>query len=137
MITHLLDTSAILAHYFNEAGADEVDHLWRDSANAIGLSVLTLVELHGRLDAAITNASERERVFRLYAGELAAIIEVDHAVAQRACGLRAAARSRLPLVDAVIAATASVHNATLVHRDPHFAAVDGGDLAQLVLPGKP
>lgn len=28
-VTHILDTSAILAHYFDEPGAAEVDAIWR------------------------------------------------------------------------------------------------------------
>jgi predicted nucleic acid-binding protein len=137
MITHLLDTSAILAHYFNSAGAGEVDTLWRDPANVIGLSVLTLVELHGRLAATVADAAERERIFHLYADELAVVVDVDDAVARYAGEYRAAAPAGLPLADAVIAATARAENAVLVHRDPHFAALGAAAPRQLILPDQP
>ncbi len=32
-ISHVLDTSAILAHYYDEPGADEVAKLWDDESN--------------------------------------------------------------------------------------------------------
>jgi predicted nucleic acid-binding protein len=39
-------------------------------------------------------------------------------------------------MDTLIAATASVRGATLVHRDPHFTAISGSMLKQEMLPPK-
>jgi len=66
----------------------------------------------------------------------AKILPADEVVANRAVVLREAASSRLPIIDAFIAATADVQNLTLVHRDPHFAALPANDLRQQMLPEK-
>jgi predicted nucleic acid-binding protein len=39
-------------------------------------------------------------------------------------------------MDILIAASASLRNATLVHRDPHFAAISAQLLKQEILPAK-
>jgi predicted nucleic acid-binding protein len=60
---------------------------------------------------------------------------VDEAVVLRAIALREAASARLPTIDALIAATAAHHSATLVHRDPHFLAIGEEGVRQLLLVG--
>ena len=50
--------------------------------------------------------------------------------------LRTSATARVAVMDILIAAAASVKNATLVHRDPHFAAIPSNLLNQEVLPAK-
>ena len=51
-MTHLLDTSALLAHYLAEHGAERVQALFEDAAVEAGASILSLYEfelrLHGR-----------------------------------------------------------------------------------------
>ncbi|HEY0966480.1 MAG TPA: PIN domain-containing protein [Opitutaceae bacterium] len=138
MITHVFDTSAVLAHYFNEPGADEVERIWQDHRNEIGLSALSVTELRGRLGALVSDRGEVERAMRLYTEEITTVLAVDRNVARRAADLRETARVRLPLVDAVIAATAGVSSAILVHRDPHYAALGAAADApqQLVLPDR-
>ena len=44
MSTYLLDTSAWLAHVFNEPGADEVTALFEDSEATIVISALSILE---------------------------------------------------------------------------------------------
>ena len=61
---------------------------------------------------------------------------VDEAVAAKAVDLRRAAGRRLPNGDALIAATAALAGATLVHRDPHFSAIPPALLQQIELPQK-
>lgn len=138
MITHVFDTSAVLAHYFNEPGADEVERIWQDHRNEIGLSALSVTELRGRLGALVSDRGEVERAMRLYTEEITTVVAVDRVVARRAADLRENARIRLPLVDAVIAATAGVSSAILVHRDPHYASLGAAANApqQLVLPDR-
>ena len=50
--------------------------------------------------------------------------------------LRAATRPRLPRVDALIAASAKQHGATLVHCDPHMAGIPATLVNQRRLPPK-
>jgi hypothetical protein len=48
-MTHLLDTSALLAHYLAESGATRVQALFEDAAVVAGTSVLALFEFELRL----------------------------------------------------------------------------------------
>ncbi|MDE0449304.1 MAG: PIN domain-containing protein [Spirochaetaceae bacterium] len=135
-VTHVLDTSAILAHYFDEPGAEMVERLWYDSVNRIAVCVLSLPELKGRLTVEVDDPQEVERAFRQYVGELTTTLIVDRRTADSAMLLRESADTRLPLVDAGIAGCAHVHSAVLVHRDPHLASISRELVAQVVLPEK-
>ena len=135
-VTHVLDTSAILAHYFDEPGAEMVERLWEDSRNRVAICILTLPELKGRLAEEVPDRREVERAFSQYVDELTASLVVDRKAAQSAMLLRESVDVRLPLVDAVIAGCAHAHSAVLVHRDPHLAAISHGLVAQVVLPEK-
>jgi hypothetical protein len=48
-MTHLLDTSAILAHYLDEPGADEVERLLAQGPRIVALAAPSWVELDTRL----------------------------------------------------------------------------------------
>jgi predicted nucleic acid-binding protein len=78
---------------------------------------------------------EFEPLCELYRPLFDRIIPVDEALVLRAIALKRAAVSRLPSIDALIAAAASLHAATLVHRDPHFQAIPADWLKQEVLTG--
>ena len=134
-ITHILDTSAILAHYFDEPGAAEVDAIWQDRKNVIAICALTVPELKMRLHVEVNERAEVNRAFKLYVDELTTTVPVDREVADEAAALRESAPSRLPLVDACIAGCARRHGCVLVHRDPHLAQLPGSFL-QLHLPDK-
>ena len=136
MITHVLDTSAILAHYLREPGADDVNAILAQGPEAAGISLIALVELRSRLAEAAANPQEAERVFKLYTETLTTVLPFSRETADTAMNLRAATRPRLPLVDALIAASAKQHGAILVHRDPHMAAIPASLVSQLVLPPK-
>lgn len=123
--SHLLDTSALLAHYFDEAGAAEVDAIWQDPASRPAICVLTLAELRTRLSIEIESTDEIDRVYDLYANQLTACVPVDRRTAELAARLRDEAEHRLPLVDACIAACARLHDCPLVHRDPHLDSLAG------------
>ncbi|HMO64048.1 MAG TPA: PIN domain-containing protein [Verrucomicrobiota bacterium] len=129
MITHVLDTSALLAHYLEEPGMDEVGRLLSGHPGEIGLCFVSWLELETRLREVTGNSAEAERAFRLYTDVLTTPLALGEAEA------RAAIR-RLPLADSLIAGCAVAADATLVHRDPHFAAIPAKLLKQLVLPGK-
>lgn len=136
MTTHLLDTSAVLAHYFGEPGADQVDELWDDRSNRVAVCVLTLPELRTRLGTVLTDQTEAGDAFRLYTEELTIPVAVTTEVASAAIELRKVVSGRLPLADAVIAGCARCEGAVLVHRDLHMAAIPCEVLPQIVLPVK-
>lgn len=131
-MTHLLDSSALLAHYFEEQGGEQVRKLFENEDAPMLLSVLSVSEFWARLKSEGHEAhfeSEWKQQQELFDR----ILDVDRLVTERAIAIRRATPSRLPMVDALIAATASLHNAVLVHRDPHFRAIPAKILRQLDL----
>ncbi|MEE8408773.1 MAG: PIN domain-containing protein [Myxococcota bacterium] len=136
MITHLIDTTGLLAHYFGEPGAAEVDALWQDPKNSIGISVVSRVELWTHLVRSVSDRSEVERVFTTYVGDLTSSYDIDTAVADAALELRQASPSRLPIVDSLIAGCARRHSAILVHRDPHMDPIPDHLLRKQRLPDR-
>ena len=48
-VTHVLDTSALLAHAFQEPGWERVREILRDEAAVLGLSAAVLFEFQVRL----------------------------------------------------------------------------------------
>jgi predicted nucleic acid-binding protein len=136
MITHVLDTSAILAHYLREPGAEDVNSVLARGPDETGISLITIVELRARLSELAVDAQEAERAFKLYTETLMTVLPFTRETADAATELRAATRPRLALVDALIAASAKQLGATLVHRDPHMATIPSSLVRQMVLPPK-
>ena len=135
-MTHLFDTSAILAHHLAEAGAERVQALFDDGGNIIALCVLTLLEFEGRLQAMGVTEPDRHAELQKYKLLFDEIISVDEAVCAKAAELKFSAGARVPNIDALIAAVAALHQATLVHRDPHFLTIPPTSLTQELLPPK-
>jgi predicted nucleic acid-binding protein len=54
---------------------------------------------------------------------VSAVIAVDAKIAKVAIGITRSTPQRLPLIDALIAATARTSDALLLHRDRHMAAI--------------
>lgn len=133
-MTHLLDSSAWLAHLFGEPGVEEITLLLDDPGNRLHISALSIVEVFARLKS-MGRESHWTEVWKIYSELFSSIIPADDAVAHRAVQLRAVTSERLPTVDGLIAATAVVHRLTLVHRDPHMTAISDSDLSQMRLPG--
>jgi len=134
-VTHLLDSSAFFAFFFDEPGWRRVEELFRDPAVEAGLSALTSVELWARLKAeGCEEVFEQEWHDHLPLFER--VLSVDLPLCLKAIELRRAAINRLPTIDSLIAATAAAHNAVLVHRDPHFSSIPGHLLKQEILPEK-
>lgn len=132
-ITHVLDTSALLAHYFNEPGAGLIEGLWSDETLRIAVSAVTVAELKGRLHQEITDDTEATKAADAYLNELTTCLPVDRATAEIAWQLRLVTPDRLPLVDALIAATARAAGANLVHKDPHMSQIPAGLVRQTAL----
>ena len=135
-MTHLLDTSALLAHYLAEHGAERVQSLFEEAAVVTGTSILALYEFELRLHQLGVDAATRTVELNRYRVLLNEVVDLDEAVRSEAIRLRTNATAHVAAVDVLIAATASLKNATLVHRDPHFAAIPGSWLKQEVLPAK-
>lgn len=135
-MTHSLDTSALLAHYLAEPGAERVQALFEDEAVVPGVSILSLYEFEWRLHQLGVNAANRTTELNHYRALLNEVVVVDEAVRSEAIRLRTSATAHVAAMDILIAATASLKSATLVHRDPHFAAIPGSLLKQEVLPAK-
>jgi predicted nucleic acid-binding protein len=136
VITHVLDTSALLAHYLREPGADEVNGILASGPESVGISLITVVELRPRLFELEPDTAEADRVFRLYTETLVSVLNFTRGTAAAAIELRQATRPRLPLVDALIGGSAREHAAELVHRDPHMAALPSTMVKQRMLPAK-
>jgi len=117
---YLLDTSALLAHHRNEPGAARVQVLFEDSDAEIHIAAPSVAEMARRLLALGADTMTARTVALEYAGLATSILPVDTAVSIRAFELGSISKTRLPLVDALIAATAALIGATLVHRNPHF-----------------
>jgi len=133
MKRYLLDTSALLTLRDNEPGADEVAELLYQAQQGQALCFgcfMTLMEVLYRVWK-----DESELAGRLaYQQCLSLPIEWIHQnspLLEKAAEIKA--RHPLPLADAWIAATAQLHSAILVHKDPEFAALDG---LQQILPYK-
>jgi len=135
-MTHLLDSSALLAHYLGEPGAERVQALFEDTAVVLGTSILALFEVEWRLLQLGLEETARAGEITKYRASLDEILVVDGSVHAEGIRLRAGASTRLSAMDTLIAASASLRNATLVHRDPHFLAIPRDFLRQETLPEK-
>ena len=133
---HVLDTSAVLAHFLDEPGAEQVESLLGGGAEHVALAAPVWTELERRLAELTGDERETDRVFRHYTRDLCGLIVLDEVAALAGIRIRRACRGRLPLVDALIAGCAAAHRATLVHRDPHFDRIPVEHLATLRLPDK-
>ncbi|MGA2380338.1 MAG: PIN domain-containing protein [Spirochaetia bacterium] len=132
-VTHVLDTSALLAHFFDEPGAAVVQELWTSKGPRPGICAVTVAELRGRLSEEMGDGGDAQAAADAYLQDLTVCLDVDRAVAELAWHIRAATPQRLPLVDALIAATARAAGAILVHKDPHMARIPGEVVRQIVL----
>ena len=60
-LIHMLDTSALLAHYFGEPGAEQVTQLSSHRTNRIAVCALTLPELRTALEHVVSDTEEVAR----------------------------------------------------------------------------
>lgn len=135
-MTHLLDSSAVLADLFGEPGEERVKSLIDVSGAEVGISVLTLFETYTSVLCRVGSEEMATEAVANLRGAVGEIVPVDEGVLNLALAFRRAATARIATVDCLIAATAALHGAVLVHRDPHFAALPAGLLAQDTLPDK-
>lgn len=132
MLTHLLDTSAWLAHIFDEPGASFITALIADGEMTIGISSMSLLETHARFRQ-LGRAAEFGEMRETYRDLFDQVLAVDEVVVLQAIVVRESASTRLPAIDSLIAATASLHGAILIHRDAHFLSIPDALLSQQIL----
>jgi len=120
---HLLDTSALCAHFLREPGSDEVAGLLADDPAELGVCVVSWFEMRYALKRCGVSRADLQRALALYRDLPLESCLVADPVVDRAAELRDATSTRLPLADALIAGCAAAHDAILVHRDAHLDAV--------------
>lgn len=133
---YLLDTSALLAFLLNEPGAGRVAEILADPGATTGISVLTAYEVATVAFARTRLPEDAEKALANAEETAGSIWPLDPEVLGEAVALRVATSGRVATVDLLIAATASHHGATLIHRDPHFAALPADRPKQETLPPK-
>ena len=132
---YVLDTSAIFTFTDQEEGAEEVERLLnaaRDHTCQLEVCSMSLMELYY-----ITLREQQEdaaaRLVTLVKSWPVVWVYPDEVMLLQAAKLKAS--FRLSVADALIAAVAKLHHATLVHKDPEFEAI-AHEVTLLSLPFK-
>jgi predicted nucleic acid-binding protein len=131
-MTHLLDTTALLALVLRESGSEQVQALFEDDRTSAVVSVLTKAEIWARLKS-LGREADFEDEWKILLSLFDAVLPVDEKVVDQSIALRRTSPERLPTIDALIAATAANHGLVLVHRDAHMRTIPHTDLTQLDL----
>ena len=130
-MTHLFDTSALLAFYFDEAGAEDVSALLAGGREQNAVCCITSIEFWSRMKHLGAAARYPQEWAELDA--ILSSLPINADVVNRAIDIRRACSQRIPMVDLLIAATAAHADLTLVHRDPHFLIIPKDFLRQQFL----
>lgn len=131
-MTYLLDTSAWLAHYTGETGGAQVQKLITREGSRTIIACISVTEFMRRLQTLAPDV-DAGTVLGDYLSVFDAVVPIDLATARLAAELSAVSSARLPLADSLIAAAADIADATLVHRDAHFAAIPSKRLRQMTI----
>lgn len=132
-MTYLLDTSAVLAHIRDELGTERVQQLFEEENSSVFLCCVTLAELARSLRELGATSLESWEKIEEYLLVVDEVVSVDSSVARESDRLTIAAEKPLPLVDGLIAASACIKGAVLVHRDAHLRSIPADLLSQLDL----
>ena len=133
---YLLDTSAIFALTDNEDGADVVEEFLdraKKGQTSLHISAMTAMEVY-YVSSEESGEKEANRLLLLVRALPVTELPLEDALVLPAARFKA--RYKISVADAWIAATALVHNLTLVHKDPEFDRLKEG-LSLLSLPYKP
>lgn len=120
---YVLDTTALLAHYRQEPGWQEVQSLFETDGAELSIASISIPEFGRRLRELGASETEVEATLSSYQLLFSEVIAVDTAVAKAAFEIGCRPPNRLPLVDALIAACAQAWSAVLIHRDEHMRAI--------------
>jgi len=133
---YTLDTSALIAYFADEAGAEWVENALRLAAQGRAVahaSFMAYMEVLYRVWKRLGEKPGKAAYLRLKA---LAIRRMDVSEDLLLAAARIKATYNLSVADAWIAATALVTNSTLVHKDPEFRPL-ARELRLLELPPKP
>ena len=122
-MTFLLDTSALLVLYRKEPEVDRVLALFDDPQHDILLSTVSVAEFGRKLRELGKDREEIEDTLDQFMQLFSHVVPLDEAVARASFRLVESVPLRLPMADSLIAASALVHGACLVHKDKHMAAI--------------
>lgn len=122
-MTFLLDTSALLVLYRKEPEVDRVLALFDDPQHDILLSTVSVAEFGRKLRELGKDREEIEDTLDQFMQLFSHVVPLDEAVARASLRLVESVPLRLPMADSLIAASALVHGACLVHKDKHMAAI--------------
>ncbi len=130
MKRYLLDTTALIAHYRGEEGADRVQILLYDESVEVHICAISVIEMARRMASLGIDGAEARSISLEYAALATGVVAVDTAIAVRAFEIGSMCSARLPLADALIASAAASLDAVLVHRDSHFGSIPTELLSQ-------
>jgi predicted nucleic acid-binding protein len=130
---YLLDTSALLAHFSDEEGAEKLQDLFDSKDAQLLVASVSLPEFARRLRELGMSEQESLHVLDQYLLVLEEVVPVDGPVARGAFEIICKSSERLPLIDSLIAAAARSSDAILIHRDRHMRAIPASMLTQLDL----
>ena len=122
-VRYLFDTSALLAHFRQEAGWKQVQALLESDDSEVVVASVSMTEFGRRLIDLGVSPAEAEAVLTEYSLLLNYIVTIDVSAAMAAFRLGSQTPQRLLLIDALICGAAQVHAAVLVHRDAHMGAI--------------
>ena len=132
---YTLDTSAVVAYFENEPGADQVERILgraRIGGVEVNASFMTFMEMLYRVWSRHGEQEGKAAYLRLKALPLKCVEPNERLLVAAA---RIKASHALSVADAWIAATARTTRAKLVHKDPEFRTL-GREVAVLELPFK-
>ena len=130
---YVFDTSAVLTHFRKETGWERIQALAEDPEAVLLLASVSLAEFGRRLHELGFPTAEADDVIERYTMLFTEILPIDERVSLQALKISRSANRRVPLTDCLIAATASLRRACLVHHDRHFGAIGHALLKQLDL----
>ena len=132
---YVLDTSAILTFTDQEDGADEVEKLLEDGKSSncqLEVCAISLMEMY-YITLRESGEDKAARLIAFVKSWPVVWVYPDEKILLQSGKLKAL--FRLSVADALIAAVAKLHGATLVHKDPEFESISG-DIQLLSLPFK-
>ena len=132
---YTLDTSAIVAYFEDEPGAEQVERILgraRAGELEVNASFMTFMELLYRIWNRRGEQAGKAAYLRLKALPVKRV-ELNERLLVTAARIKAS--HSLSVADAWIAATARTTRSTLVHKDPEFKAL-GAEIVVLELPFK-